>query len=242
VAAQLYTRPPITEAVIQIAFSTPTESDLSKADTQFARFYPHHQDAVARNLQIDMAAPTATVRNEERGHRRTSDDQTQIVILWPSSFVFSQLTPYPGWDEFFGRFDRDWSLWKKVMGYHRVSRVGVRYINRIDIPSTGPITEHEKFLNIYPHLPEQFGPLSAYGVQVQLPAPDIESRITINSSSVPSPLLGHSSFIFDQDIAREQAVPQNDEGLYNLLNEIHMKKNAVFEACITDRARELFNT
>jgi uncharacterized protein (TIGR04255 family) len=245
VADQLYARPPITEAVIQIAFNTPTESsDLAKADSQFARLYPHHQDAVTRKFEFDVtAAPTATVRNEERGHRRTTDDQTQIVILWPSSFVFSQLAPYPGWAEFFGRFDRDWSLWKKVMGYCRISRVGVRYINRIDIPiAGGPVIEHEKFLNIYPHLPEQFELVSAYGVQVQLAAPDIEGKIIINSSSVPSPLLGHSSFIFDQDIAREHAVPQNDEGLYNLLEEIHMKKNAVFEACITDRARELFNT
>jgi len=48
--------------------------------------------------------------------------------------------------------------------------------------------------------------------------------------------------MFDQDLYKENNIPQNDDGLYNLLNQIHVKKNAVFEACITDRARELFNT
>jgi uncharacterized protein (TIGR04255 family) len=58
---------------------------------------------------------------------------------------------------------------------------------------------------------------------------------------VPAPLLGHSSFVLDQDLHTEINLPQSDDALYILLNQIHVKKNAVFEACITDRARELFN-
>jgi uncharacterized protein (TIGR04255 family) len=167
---------------------------------------------------------------------------TQIVILWPTSFVFSQLAPYPGWDDFFERFVRDWALWKKAVSYHKISRVGVRYINRIDIPITGDVIHYEEFLNVYPRIPDEVGPVFTYGIQTQAPCPEIDGRITINSASVPSPLLGYSSFIFDQDIYKETNIPQTDESLYKLLNQIHVKKNAVFEACITDRARELFNS
>jgi len=182
-----------------------------------------------------------TIRNNEIGHRRSSDDQTQIVILWPRSFVFSQLAPYPGWDVFFAPFVRDWTLWKKTVGYRKVSRVGVRYINRIDIPITSDLTHYEEFLNLYPRFPDELGPVLAYGIQTQFPYPEIDGRITINSASVPSPLLGYSSFIFDQDIYKENDIPQTEEGLHKLLNDIHLKKNTIFEACITDRARERFN-
>ena len=48
--------------------------------------------------------------------------------------------------------------------------------------------------------------------------------------------------MFDQDIYKDNDVPQNERDLYDLLSRIHLKKNAVFEACITDRARELFNS
>ena len=34
--------------------------------------------------------------------------------------------------------------------------------------------------------------------------------------------------------------PQNDDAVYELINRIRVAKNRVFEACITDRARELF--
>jgi uncharacterized protein (TIGR04255 family) len=64
--------------------------------------------------------------------------------------------------------------------------------------------------------------------------------LTLNSSSAPSPLLGHAAFIVDEDIAKEGDPPQNDDAIYALLNQIRVKKNEIFEACITPRARELF--
>jgi uncharacterized protein (TIGR04255 family) len=246
-AEQPYNRPPITEAVIAIGFGAAMDSrDLDRVDSSLAKLYPQHQDARNLNLELVMPprpdfAPGTNIR-DEIGHRRSSDDQTEIVIVWPSTFVFSQLAPYPGWDQFFARFARDWLLFKTVVGYRRISRVGVRYINRIDIPITGNLTLYEEFLNIYPRLPEELGPVFAYGIQSQLPFPEIDGRITINSASIPSPLLDHASFLFDQDIYKDTNVPQNDDEIYDLLNQIHVKKNAVFEACITDRARELFNT
>lgn len=246
-AEQPYKRPPITEAVIAISFAAPMDPrDLDKVNGDFAKVYPQHQTARNMNLELVMPpssdlAPGTNIRHDEIGHRRSSDDQTQIVIVWPSLFVFSQLAPYPGWDEFFIRFSRDWDFFKKAVGYRRISRIGVRYINRIDIPITGNLTYYEEYLKIYPNLPEELGHVFAYGIQTQLPYPEIEGRITINSASIPSPLLNHVSFLFDQDIHKETNVPQNDQGLYDLLNQIHVKKNAVFEACITDRTRELFN-
>jgi uncharacterized protein (TIGR04255 family) len=247
-ADQPYPHPPITEAIIQISFAVAVSAvDLNKVNGIFGRFYPQHQNARNVNVAVEMAPssdvePRAQVQHQEDGHRRGSDDQTEVVVLWPTSFVFSQLAPYPGWDAFFERFDRDWALWKKAVGYRRIIRVGVRYINRIDIPIAGGVIEYENYLNIYPHIPDELGPNQAYGVQVRLPIPGLGCSMTINSSSIPSPLLDRASFIFDQDIAKDTGVPQNDEGLYKLLDDIHLKKNEVFEACITEQARELFRT
>jgi uncharacterized protein (TIGR04255 family) len=246
-AEQPYKRPPITEAVIAVSFGDSVDArDLGKANYDFERFYPHHQDARNVNLEFFMlpkpgSEPDTTVHKDELGHRRSSDDQTQIVILWPSLFVFSQLAPYPGWDAFCGRFCRDWALWKKVFGYRKITRVGVRYINRIDLPIIGTVTQLEELFHVYPRIPDDLGPIFAYAMQMQLPYSEISGRITINAASVPSPLLAHSSFIFDQDLYTEINVPQTDDALYKLLNQIHVKKNEVFEASITDRARELFN-
>ena len=240
---QPYKRPPITEAVIEMRFSDPIDSvTLDKVSSAFKALYP--QEEILRhvqfqmNLDVTVPAPQTT---GQIGYRRSSPDQTHILLLMPMppSFIMSQLSPYPGWDQFFGRFCRDWDIWKKSVGYKKIIRIGVRYINRIDIPSSDPIVYEEDFLNVYPRIPEVLGPMMQYAVQAQLHIADIGCDLTLNSSVVPSPLLGHRSFVIDQDIGKDNP-PQNDDGIYNLLNQIRVTKNRVFEACITDRARELF--
>ena len=78
-------------------------------------------------------------------------------------------------------------------------------------------------------------------MQAVLRIEDIGCKLTLNSAVVPAPILDHASFIIDQDIAKEVDLPQSDNDIYELLNEIRVRKNNVFEACISDRARELFH-
>jgi uncharacterized protein (TIGR04255 family) len=240
-----YPKAPITEAVIEIKFKTALDaSDIDKVRERLASAYPQHQNVQSFNVAVQLLenqpdAPTTKIERTA-GHRLASVDMTELLLLWESAFVISQLAPYPGWDSFLRRFVRDWAVWKRIMGYREVSRVGVRYINRIDIPATGPVVPHEAFLNVYPKLPEILSVVNAYAVQAVMGLEDIRCKLTLNSAAVDSPILGHSSFLFDQDIAREVDPPQSDEAIIDLLNKIRVQKNKVFEACITDRARELF--
>lgn len=243
---QPYERPPITEAVIEIRFAAPPidAADLEKASKNLASFYPQQQSLKNVGVEVGIPAasndrPTTQIR-EQFGHRLSSTDLSEILLLWPWALMVSQLAPYPGWDSFFGRFVRDWTAWKKVAGFRRLTRVGVRFINRIDVPIANGIIEESEYLNVYPKLPDALGPVTAYGVQVQSPLHDIGCNLTINSAAVPSPLLGHGSFVLDLDIAMEVSAPQSDESLYQLLNLIRVKKNEVFEACVTNKAKELF--
>ena len=131
-------------------------------------------------------------------------------------------------------------MWKRVVGFKEISRIGVRYINRIDIPISGPIVEFEDYLHLYAKIPDVLGPVGGYAAQAVLPLADIGCTLRLNSAVVPSPILDHMSILFDQDIAKEENPPQSDGDISELLGKIRVKKNEVFEACITDRARELF--
>lgn len=243
---QPYKEPPITEAVIELRFAAPLEmGEVEKVSAVLKSFYPVHQPVrgVGVHLNVPPGREGATTAQpiETHGHKLSTEDQTQIAVVWPAQFIFSQLAPYPGWDVFFERFCRDWALWKRTLSYRKITRIGVRYINRVDISiETTPIIQQEDYLNIYPHLPPSLEPVISYSVVAQVMIPEIGSILTLNSSSSPSPLLGHAALIVDQDIAKERDPPQNDEGVYALLNQIRVKKNEIFEACITSRTRELF--
>ena len=240
---QPYRRPPITEAIIEVRFADPLEaSQFEKAAVDFKDTYPIQQPTMAIALGVAPDAWTGSVAqiNQTTGSRLSSPDQTELAVLWPQSFVVSQLAPYPGWNHFFGRFERDWQLWKRAMGYRKIARVGLRYINRIDIPNSGQIAEEADFLNVFAKAPDNLGPFVAYGVQVQFLPDEHGCKLVLNSALVPSPLLNHTAIVLDLDAAVEFGAPQNDKDLYLLLNEMRHKKNSAFEACVTDRARELF--
>jgi uncharacterized protein (TIGR04255 family) len=240
---QPYKRPPIIEAVIGLRFADPIDSaTLDKVSSALKPFYPREDILKGVQFQMRLDATSAASQSiEQIGYRLSSPDQTHLLILTPTppSLTMSQLAPYPGWDQFFARFCRDWDAWKKSVGYRKVIRVGVRYINRIDIPTAEPVLYEEQFLNVYPDIPEVLGPMMQYALQTQLSITDIGCILTLNSSVVPSPLIGHRSFVIDLDIAKDSP-PQNDDAIYELISRIRIAKNRVFEACITDRARELF--
>lgn len=243
-----YARAPITEAVIGVTFSdTFDHNTLESVSKQFAKNYPAHQAVKNVEFHFDLTEtdgkkPGAVARQSEvHGHKRSSPDMSEIVLALPTSFVVSQLAPYTSWDVFFKRFRRDWRIWKRTVGHRVIVRIGVRYINRIDIPVDGPVVEHEQYLTVYPKVPDLLSPLNAFAVQTLSGFDDIMCRLTLNSSLVESPVLNYQSFSLDLDIAREFEVPQTDKAVFALLESMRIKKNLVFESCITERARtELF--
>jgi uncharacterized protein (TIGR04255 family) len=246
VSEQPYKRPPITEAVIEIRYAEQVEfGSFERGLSDVKRHYSSDQPWVNYNVTVEVPpaneAPASLthVSPATFGRRLASTDETERVLLLPLSFVVAQLAPYPGWDRFFARFQRDWGTWKRAVGYRKIVRVAVRYINRLDIPREGRIIEEASYLNAYAKLPE-FGPTETYGVQARFPTDDKGYTLFINTALVPSPLLDSGSILLDLDVAKDRDPPQNDEGISDTLAELRMRKNAVFEACITEKARELF--
>lgn len=243
-----YKYPPVTEAVIGVNFADDlSKTQLKSASDKLAKNYPIHQQLQNISVNLDLSPQAGKNRKTiteiaELGHRRSSQDMTEIALALPNSLVVSQLAPYPSWATFSNRFKRDWKLMKKTLGYREIKRIGVRYINRIDIPATDQLVHNEKFLNVFPQVPEILGPLMAGAVQTTSYFEDIKCTLTLNSGVVASPILNHISFLLDLDVSRELDVPQSDTDIFELLETMRVKKNEVFEACISQRARdEIFN-
>lgn len=241
-----YISPPITEAVIGINFTTPLDDETLKSLSQkLTKFYPEQQVISNVSFALDisnnnLASPNMETQKED-SFRLATPDQTQIVVLSKSNFLFSQLAPYQGWDKFFKRFTRDWVFIKRNTGFRELSRLGVRYLNRLDLPVVNNIVEYEKFLNVYPLLPKSLETVIGYAIQIAIPLAKIGCNLNINSGGVPSPLLNHISILVDLDISKDQALPQKDTDIFELLNLIRDEKNRIFEECITQSSRKLFN-
>ena len=71
--------------------------------------------------------------------------------------------------------------------------------------------------------------------------PEIDGKVLVNAATVSSPLIDHVSLLLDIDLFKDQNIPQKDKEFWDLLAALRHQKNMLFEAFVTDQARELFD-
>jgi uncharacterized protein (TIGR04255 family) len=172
----------------------------------------------------------------------SSADRADVLLVTSAHMTCSRLAPYVGWDTFRARAEDHWRTWKRVVGYRKIGRIGVRFINRIDIPATGgEEVKISDYLRVRPEAPA-VKRMDSYALQMSGPLEEDNCRWMINSSVVaPPPLVGHVSVILDIDVSRAGDPPQRDDEIWALIDRIRVHKNHMFEASVTDKARELFD-
>jgi len=235
-----YSKAPITEAVIELRHTGVVEPEaIDKVSKLLSKEYPF--DEPQQQLDIRIEPNGARLESHYLGKRLSSVDRTDIFILGSQNFISSRLAPYSGWDEFIARTASVWDVWRNQVGNREFSRIGVRFVNRIDIPiEKGEIVDIEKYLNLHPSAPDFGGPISAFTLQINRPLGVDDCNLLLTSANVPSPLLGFASFLLDLDVSRESNLPRKPEDVMDLLHRMRGHKNQVFEGCVTDAARELF--
>jgi len=69
----------------------------------------------------------------------------------------------------------------------------------------------------------------------------LHCMLIINQALVPRTNPDFISVILDFDLFRQQIWQADDEDIWRFLEELRHRKNVVFEASITDKARRLFD-
>jgi uncharacterized protein (TIGR04255 family) len=237
-----YPAAPITEAVMEFRFSGAYSIDaVRKVADAFTREYGPISEQNDFEFGFDLVEGRAMVRHDKAGFRLASNDQIRVLVLRPKSFICSRLAPYAGWDELKSRALVGYDRWKKIAGFKPLERVGVRYINRIDVPNTGAKIQLEDYLRIHPRVPVfvEPAPVDSYTLQVVQTVLN-KYKLTINTATVPPPSINFFSFLLDIDVGLEKPKTVRSDDLSSLLDEMRDVKNTVFEQLITDRLREIF--
>jgi uncharacterized protein (TIGR04255 family) len=237
-----YARPPITEAVIDIQFDDPLSGDQLRAvEKQLQRHFPSTEPLQEIGITLTPAGPS--VKRSAAGFKFSAMDPADIVLVKPTAFANSRLAPYQGWAALVDRTRTTWSLYKKAVGYRRISRVATRYINRIDIPVD---EDGSAIIENYVTIGVAFdntniGRKERFALQLQLGISDLSATCVVNATTTESPLVGHVAVIIDIDLFRTEGIPQRDKDMWEYLEELRRRKNVIFEQSITERAREVFD-
>lgn len=236
---------PIVEAVIyiQTSFDEPIveNSLLNSMSGKFVTGY--HFVGSQREIQFQTTVtppqpPNQTLRDLGwKGLRFQSSDKKYIVHFNRDGFALSRLEPYENWDKFSDEALRLWNGYEEFTKPTQITRLGLRYINRIQLPPNE--LRFEDYLNVGPSTPESLNfPVSGFMHQDSVVVPNYAYAINIiKTLQPPNPLLG-LNLILDIDTFSTVSLNVHRSRLKSHLMEMRWLKNKVFFGTITKKSLE----
>ena len=245
--SEAYSKAPIMEATINLGVSSEgmTLESIVAFKEQLQSTFPEQDELFRASAEIRLTPPYAnTVTGEHIGYRLA--DKNRVLQITTQGFTFSYLFPYEEWKDMrYGTWQafRDdakhfWQGYKVACHVSIVNRVGVRYINRLDVPATQKLNA---YLLLHPSVPQYpCRDLAGFFMQLQIPQPDIQSMLIINEVQVEPPNADTISLIIDLDLFRSAMWSvQDDTSLWAFLETLRIRKDEIFEASITQKTREI---
>ncbi len=240
-----YPHAPITEALIAIGYELPSETrleDILRVREALKSDYPGCDEQFTVQIKLDVAERTGrTTPSEPVGYRLLSADGRRVVRVTLTDFAFSQLAPYDRWDVLHGEARRTWDVVDRILQPRQINRIGVRFINRIDIPATNNLgIDLDVYFHVAPRVPPELPQvMSTYFVRLAVPFESPGGVLILTLTAIPPPATGLVSALLDID-AVVQDIQMDALTAWRTVNDLRDVKNAAFEASITDAARELF--
>jgi uncharacterized protein (TIGR04255 family) len=237
-----YKRPPIQEVICEISFKLPQPLDvnaLEKMQPVWAAQYPQQNVVAERRVNLHLAVDKMESSETILGHKliARSSDGKHLTQLGPTFLAVNRLSPYVGWEEEF--HDRIVDRFREVMSIfciETVTRVGLRYINRIDFPQR-PLHWAEWFAVSLP-VPE----VLRHGGEFQFVyTQQLQDNLAcrINFGTLPPISENATSVLLDIDVVWQSEIAA--ASLEQALDGVHRPHRELFEGYLLDKTRGLFH-
>lgn len=188
--------------------------------------FPTTRDLRVVNPHIsitDDAVKTTTGPSSRIGIRLESEDKKLVVQATGNSLLVSRLTPYESWELLITQVRTLWLVHCDVFGSPDVTRLGVRYINRIALPEAGPI-DLDTILTAGPRIPAELPQrLQQYLSRCVLRLDDDGATLAL-AHSHDSP----GQLTLDLDAFAEMRLKASDPGIWEKLEVLRRIKNDAF--------------
>ena len=240
-----YSNAPIQEAVFDIRIDKLKTSQLK--DLLKFKEYLHQEYIIEKKkhafsstfeLEPGKSEVTSLTKNELTGYIFSTADNKRQFQVRIDGFTHNVLNPYNSWEVHFEEFIKYWQVYKELFEPNFISRIAVRYINRIEIPL--PLTSFQEYVNYVPPVPKALpNVLGGFFMQVQAPCHDKIRSVTI-TETIDQQVDNKLFFILDVDVFQTIDIGKSKEDLIENFNKIRIIKNEVFESCITEKSRNLF--
>lgn len=242
------THAPIIEAVVDIHCDLPPGTDLAqlqeRAKQMFGPGYPKARRQITEQHRFRAAEddlPEVAVRQQVSGLQFLAEDEKQLVQVRQEGYSFNRLAPYRSLDDYLPEIERSWTVFRELMRPVRIRAIGLRFINRILLPTIGGQVELNDYLRAGPRLADE-ATLELTGFVNQYSAFDLETENRVNIALVMESLVGDKlPIIFDIEAVDIRARLAEDwDGVREAILSLRRLKNRMFERTLTESCLNLF--
>ena len=239
-----YRNPPVVEALCEIYFA-----ESSWDDTVPGAFYerirarfPRKQRREIQEAKITMGPETSSagVQRLPPWMQFLTEDGSLMIQIAENLVVVNQLLPYRHFENWEPVIYETLNVYNEVALPEKIIRIGLRYINRIEIPGT--IIAMEDYFTIYPNLPRFFGNRhGAFLVRVEVPQAELghTALITFGPADTPQTAGETQAFMLDLYDRVSRPLEPNEAELKKQVRAAHDNVVMAFEGSITDQLRDL---
>jgi uncharacterized protein (TIGR04255 family) len=234
---------PIIEALIDIQVRLPAKIDvltLKAIHSSISQQYPKEQERLKGSFELKIGkSPEATTKDVSHyGYSFSSTDDKQIVQIRLDGFTFSRLKPYETWKSLQKEADRLWNLYVKLAYPELITRVALRYINRLEIPL--PFKDFGEYITAPPAVPPNLsGGISSFLTRIVMPDPKLNATTIITQAL--EPIIGDKvvSIILDIDVFKTGEFNPDGKEAWETISQLRHLKNKIFFESIAEEMAKL---
>jgi uncharacterized protein (TIGR04255 family) len=192
----------------------------------------------------------AQIKLEEKGARLVAppaqpdgfllSSETEPVRLQVrlDGFTAHRLWPYKDWQTFSEDAKNLWRRYKDTAHPTKVTRLGLRYINRLELPLERDFTEFMLTApEIAPKLPQK---LADHFMRLVIPD-DSGSIAVVTQTTIPRAQNSITyPFLFDIDVFRDVELAPDAPEMWSIMEELRSLKNLIFFGSLTPTFLETF--
>jgi len=239
-----YKNPPIVEALCEFQFIPGQPWDITIPGIIYEKIknqFPEKKQQMGIGLGIKPREAQLESKIEMLPSRMQflRHDKKALIQIGLDLLVVNHLKPYPHWENFKPMILENFKIYLRVAKPRGIRRVGLRYINRIDFESAE--IELESYFKFYPKLVSDLPQVyETFIAKVEIPYEEQRDKLILSLTTAVPERPGMISIILDLDYAmvKPEAVPLDD--IETWIEKAHTNLENAFEACITDKCRELF--
>jgi uncharacterized protein (TIGR04255 family) len=239
--SEIFPRAPITEALIDIRVQIPEQVSppcLELLHKQIQNEYPNKKARRGWAQKFEFKVPEGSMVADSKdlgvdGYLFSSADEKQVVQYRLDGFTFSRLRPYLQWNQILEEAKRLWVIYAEAVKPILLTRLALRYINSIEIPSRN--FDLEEYFTSPPTIPSGLPQLLEHffsQLLIQFPDQGAKALVTQTISPTKDPMI--TPVLFDIDVFVETQLKPNDQKVLRTI------KNAIFDRSLKEKTKELF--